>query len=438
MRITIVTIGSRGDVQPFVALGKGLRAAGIHTRVATHRTFESFVERHGLEFAPLAGDIREIMESEQGLAILSAGGNPVTMLRRLFRAAAPLATQVVHDALAATRDADLIIGSTLGYLNAYHAAELYRIPIIAACPQLLTINDLYPASVFPPLPPAVPVPLRRSYNRRSYRLSDRLLWMIASGMGNRARVAATGLPPLRFADLFESLESRHTDILYGISRQVLPFGAELPPGAHLTGYWFLDQQDGWQPPDDLLRFLESGDPPVYIGFGSMSNRDPESVTRMVIAALERTGGRGVLLSGWRGMSTRELPPNICMIDEAPHDWLFPRMAAIVHHGGAGTTAAALRAGKPQVVVPFSTDQPFWARRMLDLGVSAATIPRGRLTAARLARAIETAAGDRLLADRAARLGRLIAAEDGVANAVAVIDRLMRDGRIAPPRPTSPR
>src|SRR5690606_35862025 len=162
---------------------------------------------------------------------------------------------------------------------------------------------------------------------------------------------------------------------------------------HITGYLFLDEQAGWQPPPALEAFLDAGEPPVYIGFGSMAGRDPEAMTALVVEALALCGRRGLLLTGWGGLHAGAVPESIFVLDAAPHSWLFPRMAAVVHHGGAGTTAEGLRAGVPAVVVPFLFDQPFWGARIEALGVGPAPIPRKQLTAARLAGAIHRAVSD---------------------------------------------
>jgi UDP:flavonoid glycosyltransferase YjiC (YdhE family) len=192
---------------------------------------------------------------------------------------------------------------------------------------------------------------------------------------------------------------------------------------HVTGYWFLDSAEDWTAPSALTDFLESGPPPVYIGFGSMGNRKPAETTDLVLDALRRIDQRAILLSGWGGLHETDLPDSVFMIDSVPHSWLFSRVAAIVHHGGAGTTAAALRSGSPSVIVPFFGDQPFWGRRVAELGVGPSPIPRQKLTAERLARAIRQALTDNEMRQRAAQLGSRIRLEDGIARAAAVIGQV---------------
>ena len=177
------------------------------------------------------------------------------------------------------------------------------------------------------------------------------------------------------------------------------------------------------PPAALLDFLQYGSPPVYIGFGSMSNRNPEQTADLVIEALTLTNQRAVLLSGWGGLQGTNMPDSIFMIDSIPHSWLFPRVSAVVHHGGASTTAAGLKAGIPSVVIPFFGDQPFWGQRVADLGVGAKPIPRKRLTAERLAKAIQEVVTNEDMRRRAMKLGKQIQTENGIESAVEIINQL---------------
>jgi UDP:flavonoid glycosyltransferase YjiC (YdhE family) len=213
-----------------------------------------------------------------------------------------------------------------------------------------------------------------------------------------------------------------TPCLSGYSPQVLPKPPDWDDNHYVTGYWFLDAQPDWQPPAELLHFLESGPPPVYVGFGSMSDKAPERQTRLVLRALEITGQRGVLLTGWGAVSSLPTSASVFYVDDVPHSWLFARMAAVVHHGGAGTTAAGLRAGVPSLITPFLLDQYAWADRVVKLGVGPHMPDNQRLTAEKLAHAISTAVTDSALRARAAALGERIRAENGVACAVELIER----------------
>jgi sterol 3beta-glucosyltransferase len=203
---------------------------------------------------------------------------------------------------------------------------------------------------------------------------------------------------------------------------MLPVPADYPPHVHVTGYWFLDQISNWQPPSDLVGFLEAGVPPVYIGFGSMSGTKAQERANIVLEVLARTGQRGLLASGWGGLKATDLPANVFMLEQAPHDWLFPRVSAVVHHGGAGTTAAGLRAGKPTVMVPFIADQPFWGKLVHELGVGPQPIPQKKLSVMALAEAINITTTDSEIRHRAEAMGEKIRVEDGIGNAVEIINR----------------
>jgi sterol 3beta-glucosyltransferase len=294
-------------------------------------------------------------------------------------------------------------------------AEKLRIPAIMSLP----LPFYTPTSEFP-VPFFADIRLGAWFNRFSYRLMGLSSGMYG-GTVNDFRRKTLDLPPIaRFSDLLRRGDGRPVPILYPYSPQVLPIPRDFPPHVHVTGYWFLDQAAGWQPALELTQFLAAGPPPVYIGFGSMGARQAEKRTRIVLDALGKSGQRGVLVRGWGGLKADDLPQNVLMVDTVPHDWLFPRVAAVVHHGGAGTTAAGLRAGRPTIICPFIADQPFWGKLVYQRGVGPAPIPQGRLTVDGLAAAIRTAVRDQTMIRRAAELGEKIRAEDGVARAVEII------------------
>jgi sterol 3beta-glucosyltransferase len=261
----------------------------------------------------------------------------------------------------------------------------------------------------------------------TYRLVLGIAGRVGRGFLDEWR-SANGLPPWpRGVDILHRSDGAPIPVLHGFSRHVVPEPPDWPEGVVATGYWFLDRPADWTPPAALEEFLAAGDPPVYVGFGSMAGRDPRRVTGLVIEALRRAGLRGVLATGWGGLTPGELPPTLFQLDQAPHDWLFPRVAAVVHHGGAGTTAAGLRAGRPTVICPFFGDQPFWGRRVHELGAGAAPIPQKRLTADGLAAALRYVTRGPEVARAAGALAEKIRGEPGVANAVAAVEKLS-DGR----------
>ncbi len=430
--IVLVAVGSRGDVQPYVALGKGLQAAGHHVALATHLEFKAFVQAHDLEFRPIGGNPRKLLERS---AVASIGSNPLRLKAWIKQGMDAVAAELLPALVEAGQGADLFIYSTLGF-PAYHLAESMRVPAIAAYLQPITTTREFPSLDAPDLPDWMP--FQGIYNRLSYRVSQLSMWMLFGATINRWRTETLGIAAIPWSGPFKRLEQERMPLLYGYSPLVIPRPADWPDYAHVTGYWFLDG-DGWNPPADLMAFLEAGPPPVYVGFGSMTEHDPEQTTWIVVEALNQAGQRGIILSGWAGMGSIELPETIFRLDEAPHDWLFPRVAAVVHHGGAGTTAAGLRAGMPSISVPFFADQFSWAGRVFMLGAGVQPIPRKKLTAERLATAIRTATTDQKIRDCAAVIGQALRAEDGVGCAVKRIEawlsgsgRANRDG--GDPRP----
>lgn len=433
MRITILTLGSRGDVQPYVALGLGLRGVGHDVRVATHAEFEGFIRARGLEFSPLAGDPRSLLETANGQQLLASGGNPVPLIRQFVRLFEPLAHRCLADGWSACQDADAVVFSMAACFG-HWIAQKRRVPSCAAYCLPLTPTCSIPSSVFPAWPAWLPTGAA-AYNRLSYVLGGLMMWAPLQPAVNRARREVLDLPPVsRWEPPWRSLPSEHP-YLYGFSPAVLPKPADWDERKEVTGYWFLDHSGEWKPPAKLVDFLRSGPAPVYVGFGSMNNRDADRATDLVVGALRRARQRGILVTGWGGLARTKLPDEILPIESVPHDWLFPRMAAVVHHGGAGTTAAGLRAGVPSVVVPFMSDQPMWARRVVELGAGPRPIPRKQLTSRRLAAAIQRAVADPRIRVSAAELGERLRAEDGVARAVEAFHRHLAVERpLSRPRP----
>jgi sterol 3beta-glucosyltransferase len=259
----------------------------------------------------------------------------------------------------------------------------------------------------------------------SYQLARQMMWQAFRPADGLARRDVLDLPRAPLLGPFNADCVRGVPILCGYSPAVIPPPPDWGDAVHVTGYWFSDPAEDWTPSPALLDFLQAGAPPVYVGFGSMSTRKPEETAELVLAALERAQQRAIILSGWSGLHTADAPDSVFMLDAAPFSWLFPRVAAVVHHGGAGTTAAGLRAGVPSVVIPFFGDQPYWGQRIADLGVGPVPIARKKLTVERLAQAIGAAAGDPAMRQRAAELGARIRAEDGIARAVAVVQQIAK-------------
>jgi sterol 3beta-glucosyltransferase len=362
MHLTLLAIGSRGDIQPFVALGAGLRRAGHGVRLATHRNFAALVRGAGLEFAPLEGNTQELTQGAEGRQWLESQQNPLAFMGGFRRLVGPLLRQGMRDGLAAAQGTDAIIFAGPAFYIGHSIAEKLGVPYIQAYLQPLHPTGEFPSALFP-----LPFEGGRVFNYATHMAAGMGFWGLMRPVVNAARRDFLGLPPLSRAGPFAQLLRERRPVLYGYSPALLPKPRSWPDFIHVTGFWFLDQ-GRWAALADLEAFLDDGPPPVYIGFGSMVGSDPARLTEAVLGALSRSGARGLLLSGWGGLAQADLPESIFQVEHAPHGWLFPRVAAVVHHGGAGTTAAGLRAGRPTVIVPFFGDQPFWGRIVAARGV----------------------------------------------------------------------
>ncbi len=411
--MTIFGAGSQGDVQPCVRLGKKLRQPGVQVLLAAPQNFAGLAQTEGLPFHPLRGDVQQIMAGETGQQYMeSGGGNPIRSILAMRKMLGSIALQMAEDALEACRAADALITLAVFAPFGKTIAEIRGIPLV-----LIEPTPVLPTADFPA--PGWPVQrnLGGLHNRLSGRAMLGVIWQWYRPFVNEFR-ARFGLRALTGGDFQRILTS--APLLGAYSPAVIPRPRDWPATVQITGYWFDDTPTKWQPGGELEAFLGRGQPPVYIGFGSMAGRDPGRFAGIVLEALTRTGQRGVLATGWGGMSLLSVPQDVFVLDAAPHGWLFPRMAAVVHHGGAGTTAEGLRAGRPTVIVPFIVDQLFWGKRIAALGVGPAPIQVRQLTARRLADAIKQATGDGAMRQRAAAVGRAIRAEDGLGKAVQII------------------
>jgi sterol 3beta-glucosyltransferase len=326
------------------------------------------------------------------------------------------ADQIGADAWRAAEGAEAIVYK-YSWLTGYTIAEKLGLPRAAAMPFPLTPTRAFPAFLL-----GSGTDRGTLGNKLTWAASEQVVWQLLRIQDSRLR-HEHGMPPMPLRGPLTRQQGEALPVYYAYSPAVLPRPADWPARIQVTGYWFLDPPPGWRPPDDLRRFLESGPPPVSVGFGSMASADQEATLVIVLRALEKSGQRGLLLSGWADLGEgRSLPPHVLRVGSVPHAWLFPRVAAVVHHGGAGTTGAALRAGVPSVVLPLAADQPSWARIVHSLGAGPVPIPFRKLTAERLAAAIRGAVSDGLIRQRAAELGRQVRAEDGTGRAVELFLR----------------
>ena len=410
MRLVLFALGTWGDVRPTVALASALQTAGFDMLVIAPNEFGDWVRARGLPFAGLTANIQAMIEK-----MSLSGDNPITAMRQMKTTMAPALRDLSRETAGIVQHGDtLLLGENAhALLHGLIDQRQLRVVHIALQPtaptgELALINPLR-------LPDGIP--LRSRYNRLTTDLFRRATWSSLGAQGNTARTQELGLTKMSYRGFRARLDSLPYVML--VSRHVVPRPADWPANHRATGYLF-DDDAAWEPPADLAAFLAAGEKPVYIGFGSMSDRDSERTTQVVLEGVRQSGRRALLLSGWSGLGATDLPDSIFRLKYAPHGWLFSQVAAVVHHGGAGTTAAGLRAGVPGFVAFVGADQPFWGHRLAKLGVGPAPLSRAKISAERLAAALTQMTSDGAMQERAAALGQRIRAEDGPGQAVAAI------------------
>lgn len=429
MRILILTVGTRGDVQPYVAVGIGLKAQGHTVRICAPERFRAFVREYGLEFAPMPNAILDLLDSQVGReAVEETVGvwGAVRSTLKLLKQVKPIQQDIMHACWTAAQDfapEGLVFHAKT--LCGTHIAERLSIPAIMSLP----LPAMIPTTAFPllglPHLSALPAPLKHAYYKHSYTLGQ---WGINAyrGLIQDFRTQTLGLAPQKKNIAFLShSEGTPLPFLHLYSPHILPRPADWPAHIGVTGYSFLPSRP-WTPPDDLKAFLAEGEPPFYIGFGSIAGKDPESTSRHLLHALQHARVRAVIATGWGGLKIPEalMTKQVHVIDSAPHDALFPHMAGVVHHGGAGSTAAGLRAGKPTLICPFFGDQPFWGERIHTLSLGPAPLPQKKITVKTLTQRLQQLKHNPHYAHQARQIGQLLAHEDGVGQAVAFIEKYL--------------
>lgn len=415
--IVLLTSGTRGDIQPLIALGVGLRAAGRQVCVVTHPAFAAFVTGYGLAFRPLDGDLNALLASPEWRSALVYDGHPLRSLRttlRYLHVAKPLYSQMLHSAWQQTQGASMLIASLPTAAFAGQIATALGIPYALAFLQPAGGTAVFPSPLLP-----ITRSLGPQMNRMSHALIERSLWIPWRNEINQWRRRCLGLPALPAGGPFYAL--RETPVVYGFSPQIVPAPTDWPRHWHVSGYWFLPSPAEAALPTDLAQFVAAGPPPVYVGFGSMGSQRRTDLADTVIAGVRQAGRRAVLAFS-DSMPVGQRSADLFVTGPIAHDLLFPQMAAIVHHGGAGTTAAALRAGVPSIAVPVGIDQWFWGRRIADLGAGSAPIGLHSLSAQQLAAAFQCLASPPIIAV-ATQLGQAIRTEDGVGQAIAALLRI---------------
>ncbi|MFD8706455.1 glycosyltransferase [Kitasatospora sp. NPDC059648] len=403
MRILIMAAGSYGDVAPYTGLGVRLRGEGHEVALAAPEAFRELVSGSGLTFRSLPVDPRGgASEGNEGRSSL------------LARAAAFVERLGDGLADAAAPGADLLLLATTTAPLGWHLAEAMEVPSIG-----VYLQPTLPTGEFPPVV-GPGRSLGRWGNRAAGELGQRVVDRLHAGAARRLRMRL-GLPGHSQTARRRAVERADWPILHGFSSALVPRPADWRRGLAVVGNWWPHVAADYRLPAEVEDFLRAGPPPVFIGFGSMAAGQGERLSGLAVEALRRARVRGVLQSGWSGLGSRE--DDVLTIGELPHSHLFPRMAAVVHHAGAGTAAATLRAGVPSVPVPVAADQPFWAGRITRLGAATGPIPFAALTAARLGEAVRQAVEDRSYRDRAESVARRMAGEDGAARVVQAVAEL---------------
>ncbi|WP_229840076.1 glycosyltransferase [Streptomyces roseolilacinus] len=413
MRVVMMTAGSRGDVAPYTGLGAGLVRGGHEVTLAAHAVFEPLVAGSGVRFHALPVDPRAELHSERGRRLHDSRTGIGKMLR-LASMARAAADDMTGSLVEAARQGDvLLVGGALGPLG-YALAEGLSLPSVG-----LHLQPLHASREFP-----APVLGVRSMGPVGNRLSGLLLTAVADRMltgSVRDLERRHGLRVPDDAVARRTREHRRWPVLHGFSELVVPRPRDWRAGLDVAGYWWPHETG--RLPGELEAFLDAGPAPVFVGLGSATVPDPERVSRRIVDALRAAGLRGVVQQGWAGLAAEG--DDMLTIGEVPHALLFPRVAAVVHHAGAGTTAAVLRAGVPTVPVPVQFDAFFWASRLTALGVAPGAVPLRRLTSDALARALRRAVVDDSHRARARALAARLAEEDGVAPVLTALDRLAR-------------
>ncbi|KAG2564775.1 hypothetical protein PVAP13_7NG105367 [Panicum virgatum] len=411
MQIVILIVGTRGDVQPFVAIGKRLQDYGHRVRLATHANFKEFVLTAGLEFYPLGGDpkvLAEYMVKNKGF--LPSGPSEIAIQRKQIK-------EIIFSLLPACKDpdpdtgipfkVDAIIANPPAYGHT-HVAEALKVPI-----HIFFTMPWTPTSEFPH-------PLSRVKQSAGYRLSyqivDSMIWLGIRDMINEFRKKKLKLRPVTY---LSGAQGSGNDIPHGYiwSPHLVPKPKDWGPKIDVVGFCFLDLASNYVPPEPLVKWLEAGDKPIYVGFGSLPVQEPQKMTEIIVKALEITGQRGIINKGWGGLGTLAEPKDfVYLLDNCPHDWLFLQCKAVVHHGGAGTTAAGLKAACPTTIVPFFGDQPFWGDRVHARGLGPPPIPVDQFGLQKLVDAIKFML-EPAVKEKAVELAKAMESEDGVTGAV---------------------
>ena len=414
LKVLIFSFGTRGDIEPYAAFAARLVAEGHHAVLSVPAPYRSMVYGTDVEFVPMGTQMHEVMR--EGMSGLTG---PVEALRMGPRMAAAMRVALREQWETAEGVEPTVVVSHPKALGGFHVAERLGIPFVASLP----LPFLTPTASFPI--PFMARPLPAPVNRLTYQF-NRFTAVAYGGMINTFRTRQLGLRRAsRGSDYLHTVGGFPVPVLYPFSRHVVPVPPDYPSSAHVTGYWFRDGgRDSWTPPPELVSFLGRSGPVVYVGFGSMGfGRQAAARGKALLEALRISGVRAVVATGWGGISL-ESSEQVLALDEVPHSWLFPRVTGVIHHGGSGTTAAGLRAGRPTLICPVLGDQPFWGGRVHSLGVGPAPLPLRHVTPGKLSQRIVELVTNEEFAGKAAAVGERIRAEDGTGQAVHDLEKIL--------------
>lgn len=416
MHVTMFTIGSRGDIQPFIILKEALESAGHTTMLCVFNASISLPERHkkSINQIPIEPEDNTLSSENQRQYKAPPKLRLPKLARLAIRRYDPMMAHLLQQmARFSTTDTHIIVYHTL--LPGNNIAEWLGVPGVP-----IALRPFAPTHAFPP--PSIETRLPRFLNRASYAYPHVARHALFGSTVTDGRQHTLGLPRRRGQhNLLRQSDGSPTIVLQAFSRRILPSDTKYSDSVSCTGYWFPPETTNWKAPHELSEFLRAGEPPIYIGFGSNVGENPQKTKEAVLTAIDITETRAII-SGGSGKLLSDMPSeNTFYANDIPFEWLFPRIAAIVHHGGSGTCGAALAAGRPQVICPEHSEQPFNARRMHEIGVATARLPQKALNSIRLANAIRLATTSRKLARSAEELGACIRAEPGVKAAVRILE-----------------
>ncbi len=419
MNVAIICFDTRGGIQPYAGIAERLLSKGHQVNFFAPSSFKGLVADERLNFIPLPGDPKDLMEDPRNKGVAEKGFSAVhSVVMQTMRILIPQWTRIV---LEASVGCDVILGSVAATMIAPIVGEKLSIPFIQAHVQPWTPTVDFPGMLAPSCFSMAPAWLCRF----THQATRHLFWSSLRGTVSDVR-RSMGLSDAP-SDSWLGRSLRGQPLLYGFSETIIPRPTDWPEEVRVCGYWFKERQKEWSPSPSLVSFLDDGPKPVCIGFGSMGSSDAAVTTSLVVEAVRMAGVRAVLLSGWGGFEHINVPSHVHVTESVPHDWIMPSCSVSVHHGGAGTTGATLRAGIPSVIVPFTADQPFWARQTAKRGLGIAAPARRHLSAKILAGCITKALQNDKIKERAEQAGSVIRSEDGVGNVIQHIEEFLQRG-----------